>query len=203
MSSLRLSRPDRSLDAGVIAMATLAIVLAGCAGTPSPRFATRFTVAPRGARQVISVDRVAYAIALLGAGQAQAARAQLAVVPADDPRSSDALLLLREIDGDPATLLGERSHPYRVRPGETMTTLAGRFLGDERLFYALARFNDLTVPDEPLEGRVIRIPGPGSAPRPRRVAHVHPAPAAVAAGPHAAEPKPQKPSAMDAWRLRL
>jgi len=181
------------------------MALIGCAGTPAPRFATRFA-SPRAARQVTASDRVAYAITLLGAGQSQAARAQLAVVPADDPQASSARLLLREIDEDPAAILGERSHPYRVRPGETMTGLARRFLGDGRLFYALARFNDVAVPDDPIAGRVIRIPGAGPPPKPRRVvARVHPAPAsaAVVAGAHAADPKPQKPSAMEAWRLRL
>jgi len=202
MYSLRPPRQGRSAAAGTIAAAMLAIVLAGCAGTPTPRFATRFT-APRGARQVTPSDRVAYAITLLGAGQPQAARAQLAVVPTDDPQASAARLLLREIDEDPAAILGDRSHPYRVRPGETMTALARRFLGDGRLFYALARFNDVAVPDDPLGGRVIRIPGAGPAPKPRRVAHVHPAPTAVVGGAPAADPKPQKPSAMDAWRLRL
>jgi hypothetical protein len=133
MPPLRPPPPDRAAVAGAVAGAALAMALAGCAGGPAPRFATRLT-APGAGRQVSSADRVAYAVALLGAGQAQAARAQLAVVSADDPQASDARLLLREIDEDPAAILGDRSHPYRVRPGETMTTLARRFLGDGRLF---------------------------------------------------------------------
>ena len=101
------------------------------------------------------------------------------------PGDADAKLLLAEIDQDPKVMLGEHGHQYRVRPGESLEWLAQRFLGDRRLFYALARYNDILVPDDSVVGKVLIIPTPSTpvARRPVRVRDRPPTPAAPQAPP--------------------
>jgi hypothetical protein len=93
-----------------------------------------------------------------------------------EPGNVTASRLLSEIDAEPQTLLGSRSHAYVVRDSDTMSDLAQRFLGDPLLFYALARYNNL-APNDLAPGSTIQIPDhgrttpvaarpPASAPRP-------------------------------------
>jgi len=175
----------------------LGLVLAGCTGV-----APRITLAPtRVAPRTISVgDRLSYAIVLLGKGQVQAASDQIGAVLAEDPKQPTAQLLLSEIERNPKLILGEHSHAYRVRPGETMTSMAQRFLGDDKLFYALARLNGIAIPDEPLSGRIIQIPG--AAPRAIRARVQKPT-----SPPPTKREEPsttaQRTPAVVAWRLRI
>jgi hypothetical protein len=66
--------------------------------------------------------------------------------------------LLRQIDTPAETLLGAANFPYVVRPDDSMSSLAQRFLRDPMMFYALARYNDI-APAKLIPGRTIRIPG--------------------------------------------
>ncbi len=104
------------------------------------------------------------AIELLNKGDATTARARLARVLRRTPGDSVAALLVKQIDTSPRTLLGERSFAYVARPGDTMSTLAARFLGNPMLFYGLARYNDM-IPAGLAPGRTLRIPGEAPAPR--------------------------------------
>jgi hypothetical protein len=195
------TRRASPLGPGAIAASILVLALAGCAGAPSPKFSLRLPALT--ASHPVSVsDRLTYAVALLGRGQAQDASNQLGAVLAVDPHQPLARLLLSEIEQDPKIILGRRSHPYRVRPGETMTLLAHRFLGDPHLFYALARFNDIAVPDEPLTGRVIMVPGAGAPASPKHAPRRPPAATVVRQG-QSPVPAAQKPSVVQAWRLNL
>jgi tetratricopeptide (TPR) repeat protein len=96
--------------------------------------------------------------------------------------------------------LGRESFNYTVRPNDSMSTIAGRFMGDIYSFYILARYNNMAVPKQVSGGQVLRIPG--KAPPPsvmRETAKVElpsasppppPPPAVPAPPPPPAEPTP-------------
>lgn len=156
--------------------------------------------------------RMAQAAAeLLEAGNEDQARAELQRALSTDPNSKLALSLMRQITTDPQTLFGRESFAYTVRPSDSLSLIARRFLGDVYLFYALARYNDIKVPRQVAGGQVLRIPGkapppgadreppaprPAPAPPPTTSASPAPAPAAPAPTPAAAPaPAPAEPSA--------
>jgi tetratricopeptide (TPR) repeat protein len=91
--------------------------------------------------------------------------------------------LLQQIFSDPQRDYGTQSFNYRVERGDTLATIAQRFLNDKYLFYALAKYNDIKVPKNLTVGQTIRIWG-----KPPRVA-----PPKVAAVESALEPKIAEP----------
>lgn len=133
---------------------------------------------------------------LLDAGQRDQARADAQELVGQQPDDALAKSLLNQIDADPKVLLGAQSFPYKIRPGETLSLLAERFLGDKYLFYALARYNGIDAPRSAEVGRTIMVPGapreiappapprrkpPETAPAPPRRPTPAPAPVAPAA----------------------
>ena len=128
---------------------------------------------------------------LLEAGNEDQARAELQRVLASDPNNKLAQNLLKQISADPVATLGRESFPYVVRPSDTLSKIAGRFLGDVYAFYILARYNDIKVPKQVAGGQVLRIPG--KAPPPGRPEPVPPAPAAPTPPPPPAPVTPAPP----------
>ncbi|MDO9314262.1 MAG: LysM peptidoglycan-binding domain-containing protein [Burkholderiaceae bacterium] len=127
---------------------------------------------------------------LLEAGNEEQAKADLQRVLASDPGNKLAQNLLRQISADPVAVLGRESFPYTVRSSDTLSRIAGRFLGDIYSFYILARYNDIKVPRQVAGGQVIRIPGkappPGVLENESRRPDKASTPAAAAAAPTAA-----------------
>jgi tetratricopeptide (TPR) repeat protein len=157
-------------------------VLAGCAATEKVVGApTTVALSPRE-----HVDRAA---TLLSAGDPEAARLELAQALAQQPGDPRARKLLVQIDKDPVALLGSRYYAYRVRPGESLSQIAAKFLGDSQLFYALARYNGIAAPDTLEAGRALKIPG-----EPKRAVLTRPTPAAPATPSPAAAPDPRRAS---------
>jgi tetratricopeptide (TPR) repeat protein len=81
-------------------------------------------------------------------------RRYLEVYP--DDRAAQAVL--RQLTVDPEEALGHASRPYVVRPGDSYSTLAARFLGDGGRFLILARYNDSTNPSMLRVGQTLRVP---------------------------------------------
>lgn len=113
-------------------------------------------------------ERVAKSVALLGGGRVVEAKVELQAALAAEPANVAARSLLTQIEQDPKTLLGEKHYAYRVRPGETLSSLAARLLDDRLMFYALARYNGIVVPEQMTAGQVLRIPGVPKKPAPTR-----------------------------------
>jgi tetratricopeptide (TPR) repeat protein len=69
---------------------------------------------------------------------------------------------------DPVEVLGKEKFPYKVQPGDTLSRIARRFLGEPLKFYVLARYNGIRSSDRLEAGQVINIPGkkppPGKQP---------------------------------------
>lgn len=139
------------------ALATL-LLAAGCQVQPErPDAEPEATEPPAEAREPATVER---AVDLLQDGRAEAASEMLREILADreDPVAAG---LLEQVETDPEELLGSDYLEIRVAPGESLSLLASRHLGDAMKFYALARYNDIRVPRLLEAGRVLRIPSAG------------------------------------------
>ncbi|WP_374568592.1 LysM peptidoglycan-binding domain-containing protein [Ideonella sp.] len=137
------------------------------------------------------------AVNLLETGHEDQARVELQNALALDPNNKLALNLTRQLTVDPVATLGRESFAYTVRPSDTLSQIAGRFLGDIYAFYILARYNDIKVPRQVAGGQVIRIPGkappPGTLERDTRRAEAAAPPPAPAPAPTAPPPPPAPP----------
>ena len=103
-------------------------------------------------------DRVRLAVELLDGGDEQRAEVELRAALEEQPNNGAAQRLLQQITEDPHTLLTATPRPYTVRPGDSMSALAERYLGDALMFYALARYNDLEAPNQLSAGQRLMIP---------------------------------------------
>jgi tetratricopeptide (TPR) repeat protein len=118
---------------------------------------------PPGTQQ--QATRIAAAAAtMLDFGHEEQAKAELQRALAIDPNNKLALNLMRQITADPVATLGRESFAYTVRPNESLSTIAQRFMGDIYSFYILARYNGIAVPKQVSGGQVLRIPGKAPPP---------------------------------------
>jgi tetratricopeptide (TPR) repeat protein len=207
-------------------LATLAM-LAACETAPSspakapPKVAEPAPVAasaPAAAPVVVEVapplppgsaqKYVSSALELLELGKEEEASAELQRALAIEPGHRLALNLQRQISADPVSVLGRESFMYRVQPGETLSRIAQRFMGDVHLFYILARYNDIKVPKLLSGGQLVRVPGkvplaaPIPSPAPAVAAPVPPAAAAQRASSAADAAKAEREQAERAERER-
>ena len=146
------------------------------AATPAPEPAPTPEPVPAALSPQEAQRTLAGALDLLQGGQEDAAEAELRRLLQSDPNNRLAQSLLRQIKEDPFALLGRESFAYRVQPGESLSRIAQRFLGDVHMFYALARYNNIKVPKTLSGGQSIRVPG--KAPPPGAAA-ASPAPAST------------------------
>ncbi|KQU73500.1 hypothetical protein ASE08_13605 [Rhizobacter sp. Root16D2] len=168
--------------------------------TPAPAPAPEPPPPPTPAMQAQSQKVAQGVVELLEAGNEEQARAELQRALTLDPANKLALNLQRQMTDDPQATLGRESFPYVVRSGDTLSRIAGRFLGDIYSFHILARYNNIKVPRQVGEGTTLRIPGKAPPPepaRPTRPAPAKPEPAAEPAPPPvaAAPAAPAEPSA--------
>lgn len=167
--------------------------------------------APAGPVSAQAAQRLALsATEMLEVGHEEQALAEIQRALQADPSNRLAQSLLKQIQTDPQVLLGREYFSYRVQPGESLSRIAGRFLNDVHLFYALARYNDIKVPRQLQGGQMIKVPGkappPTAAPAPPAAAVPAPppppppavAPPAPAPAPApAAAPRPPAPSSAE------
>jgi tetratricopeptide (TPR) repeat protein len=117
------------------------------------------------------------AATMLENGNEEQAKAELQKALNIDASSKLAQNLMRQINAtDPVATLGRESFNYTVRPKDTLSGIAERFMRDKFLFYILARYNDIKVPRQVSGGQQLRIPGkpptPPSASKPEPAAEV-------------------------------
>lgn len=117
------------------------------------------------AEQALAQKTAMQSVDLLEAGQEDQARAELQRALTLDRNNKLAQNLMKQITADPVALLGRESFAYTVQSNDTLSRIAGRFMGDIYSFYILARYNDIRVPKQVSGGQVLRIPGkPPSGP---------------------------------------
>lgn len=172
------------------------------AAVPEPEPAPTPVVATPQQRQ--QAQAAAYAaVHALQSGNEQQAKTDVERALALDAGNKLANSLRRQIAEDPLAMLGRESFAYTVKPSESMSGLAGRFLNDVYLFYALARYNGIAVPQQLAAGQTLRIPGKAqpSAAAPATnapVAVASPAPTPAPAPLPPPEPAPPAPTAGEA-----
>lgn len=155
------------------------LALAGCTSTSAPPTPPPETQKPSAAAtepvprppatlaEQQQAQKVALRVAdLLEAGTETEARSELDRALTLDPNNKLAQNFLRQLTVDPATALGTESFAYTVRPGETLSKIAGRYMNDIYAFYLLARYNDVKVPRLVSAGQTIRVPGKAPPPEP-------------------------------------
>jgi hypothetical protein len=98
-------------------------------------------------------------VALLVDGKVDAARKLLSAMAKRDPSDQRTAALAASLNADPQVALGSKSFAYRVQPGDRMTALSQRFLGDRLKFYLLSRYNGIAIPAQLSAGQMLRIPG--------------------------------------------
>jgi tetratricopeptide (TPR) repeat protein len=98
-------------------------------------------------------------IDMLQYGNIQRAKTLLQQVLVLEPNHKYARGLLLQIDADPVEMLGKENFVYKVQPGDSLSLIAKRFLGDPFKFYILGRYNDLDIFGNLEAGRSIKIPG--------------------------------------------
>lgn len=165
----------------------------GMSTEPSPT-ATPVPTGPVPAAQQQQAQKLAQAaVSLLEAGNEEQAKAELQHALSVDPNNKLAQNLMRQITADPIATLGRESFPYQVKPNDTLSAIAGKYLGDIYSFYILARYNEIKVPRQVAGGQTIRIPGKPRPEAPTRAAPVPPPPAAPTPPP-APTPAPPPPA---------
>jgi tetratricopeptide (TPR) repeat protein len=142
------------------------VVTPASAPTPPPRVAADETPPP----SLATIVRQQLQVGHYAEGERQLRR-YLQVHPDDDAAQG----VLRQLTADPAQALGEASRKYVVKPGDSYSTLAARYLGDGSRFLILARYNGSTNPSMLRVGQTLRLPAsrlaPGKAPEgPARIA---------------------------------
>jgi tetratricopeptide (TPR) repeat protein len=103
-------------------------------------------------------ERFQLAINLLQQGDAPHAEAELKAYLAEIPNSVPARNLLAQVQTPLDTLYPADSFTVMLGANETLSTLAGVYLGDVLAFYGLARYNNIPNPSRVSVGQAIRIP---------------------------------------------
>lgn len=165
-----------------------ALLLGACSGKPSVQTGRPAAVASTPAE----IDAIA---GLLDDGKRKEARKRLDGAIRRDPLNPSLMVLRQAMTGDALEDLGPAHFPYVVQPGDTMTTLAERFLGNRLKAYQLSRYNGIDRPSALAAGTVLRIPGQPPRPAPAPRAAPAPAPRAPAASPNTARKAPARPAA--------
>lgn len=170
----------------------LGLALSACGQKPAPAPVGNLAVAEAPATEIAAIA------ALLDQGNDKEARKRLRGVLKTSPNDPEAQLLRDSIERDAKELLGPESYPYVVKPGETMSGLAQRLLGNRLKAYQLARYNGIAVPASLAAGTTIRIPGTPPRPPAPRPEPAKPAPTPAKPRPAAPDkpaPKPTSPTA--------
>jgi hypothetical protein len=149
------------------ALAGAALALAACAGPPNPGLpGVVVTTVPEAATPALAPAPESpellmnEAVADLDAGRVDDARAKLQLILSQAADDHAAAELLASLDEDPIHALGREHVAYRAKAGDTMESLATRFLHDRAKFYLLARYNDLPAGGVLTPGQRLKIPVP-------------------------------------------
>lgn len=98
------------------------------------------------------------ALELLQNGEEKRAGRLLQRLLEADPDNATARLMLAQIQQPPEEILGQSFEQIEVQADDSLSAIAGRTLGNELLFYSLARLNDIEVPRLVRSGQQILVP---------------------------------------------
>ena len=115
-------------------------------------------MAPMPTPGIAARERFQVAINALQQGDSQKAAVELRAYLAEVPNSTPARNLLAQIETPLETLYPTESFNVQLQQSETLSSLAGIYLGDVLAFYGLARYNMIQNPARVSLGQTIRIP---------------------------------------------
>jgi len=115
-------------------------------------------LAPMPTPGIAARERFQLAINSLQQGDSQKAAVELRAYLAEVPNSTPARNLLTQIDTPLEMLYPAESFNVQLQQSETLSSLAGIYLGDVLAFYGLARYNMIQNPARVSVGQTIRIP---------------------------------------------
>lgn len=162
MSCSRPSKFRRFRSLGLLAACIIA--LSACqsydpersdSGTPIGNAGGSQRTPSNSARQPETLSEVVDA---LDQGRIEAAEAALLEIIDQQPGATLALRFLEQIQTDPLKLMGEAHDVVVVQPGDSLSGIAERELGDALQFFALARYNGIDAPRRMSPGIELRIP---------------------------------------------
>ncbi len=105
-------------------------------------------------------EHVQNAVTALQYGQEANAKVDLEAALRQDPENKMAKSLMTQIQADPVQYFGgQESFSYTVQSGDSLSTIARRFLDDPLKFHILAKFGGVTDPSHLEPGQTIRVPG--------------------------------------------
>ncbi|MBI3774288.1 MAG: LysM peptidoglycan-binding domain-containing protein [Gammaproteobacteria bacterium] len=105
-------------------------------------------------------EHVQNAVTALQYGQEANAKVDLEAALRLEPESKMAKSLMAQIQADPVQYFGgQESFSYTVQSGDSLSTIARRFLDDPLKFHILAKFSDIADPSHLQPGQTIRVPG--------------------------------------------
>lgn len=173
--------PARRMPLLIVLMCLLSA--GGCAlfETPEPDEAPQPAPVPAARETQSQPADLPTAMEYLESGRGDEARQVLAELAEEAPGSTIVAGLLRQIDVPPEKLLPGPYRQVEVGPGESLSLIAARELGDPMMFYALARLNGIDVPARIPVGTLLRVPAhaePDAEPAPAEIAE---APAEISA----------------------
>lgn len=96
---------------------------------------------------------------MLNEGEEDKAREELEYAKRLDADNKEIACLLRSVTADPASVFGAESTPYTVRAGDSLGSIAQRYMSGTCDFYLLARYNNIKIPKQLAVGQALRIPG--------------------------------------------
>ena len=138
---------------------------AGRPGAAKPEDAKPGTHAKPGAEApkvdtLTAREHVQNAVTALQYGQEANAKLDLEAALRQDPDSKIAKSLMAQIQADPVQYFGgQESFSYTVQSGDSLSTIARRFLDDPLKFHILAKFSGITDPSHLQPGQTIKVPG--------------------------------------------
>jgi tetratricopeptide (TPR) repeat protein len=115
-------------------------------------------MAPMPTPGIAARERFQVAINALQQGDSQKAAVELRAYLAEVPNSTPARNLLNQIETPLDMLYPAESFNVQLQSNETLSSLAGIYLGDVLAFYGLARYNMIQNPGRVSVGQTIRIP---------------------------------------------
>lgn len=140
-------------------------LLAGCAAEPvkvlpepMAPVAEQQPVEPVAQPGLTPQERFREALRMLEDGQPRHARAELAAYLLEKPRSEVARDLLRQLDEDAEVYYPGSYREVTLASGESLSTLAQRYLGSVYQFYALAKYNGIAEPRRLRAGQILKVP---------------------------------------------
>lgn len=174
-----------SLPSRQVVLSVSLLVLAACAqpvvkAPPAPPVvsAPPVAVAPKPERKpALTIEQI---VQLLEVGDYPSASKHLKRFLAANPNDVAAKNLLQQIGLDPVSYLGAEYTTHVVEKGETLSSIARKYLGSAMRFVILARYNALAAPKQLEVGQSLKIPL--NPPASDRVVSAAAAPSAATAG---------------------